>query len=670
MYKITALLFIVCFSPTILLAQWSDDPTQNSPIALASGEEAIPKVATSVNGFTYISWFSNESGNYNVRLQKLDVFGNNLWADEGLLVSDNPAMTWLTDWDMTVDQEDYAILAFQDIRNGDNDVFAYRISPDQEFVWGTDGIEMSTGPAFDASPKVCVTNSGNAVFAWQADDVVILQKISPTGIKLWGENGMTLSGSNTFSWPQLLPVSDDDVILKYFEDSGPIWAPTRHVFAQRYDSDGNAVWDTETTISNAGGISAWTQVFSFINDGNDGFFIAWHDDRDFNNLSSVFVQQVSSDGQVLLGDDGTEASTMAGRHNFYPYLALPEGSDEIFVFWNEMDGDQNNRGIYGQKISESGDRLWTDNGKAFIEISSTNVYPFAASQSDMNMMVFYEQYFDGLNAGIYTMQIDSDGEFVWENDFVVMSTVQSEKVHPVAGHMYNDQWIAVWEDSRNGGRDIYGQNIKIDGTLGPVTIPAGLTFSNDTIFLGNGYPYEGLTVAYNNSANEIVINDYNEFGMPWLWEVFPYIPLPYTIEPNDSLEIYIQIIWSDITEILDFDYNFLIIETGDEVYEIVVAVQQGLVNTADINIQNELQVYPNPSNTFVNFEYNLPENDVGELIIFDPDGRIIKLMSLSGNSEITWDGRNESGLKVPPGSYFYRLITDNFSESGSIIMLE
>jgi len=349
--------------------QWPSDPMENLVLSNATGEQAIPKVATSINGITYVAWYSNTSGNYDVMLQKLDVYGNKLWEENGIIVSDHPAMTWLTDWDMTVDQTDHAILTFQDIRNGDNDVFAYRISPDGDFVWGADGIEMSTGAAFDVSPKVCITNDNNACFAWQADDVVILQKISPDGNKLWGENGITLSGTNTYSWPQLLAVGDDDVILKYFEDSGNFPALTRLAFAQRFDDDGNPVWNNDAIISNAGGITAWTQVLPFINDGNDGFFMAWDDDRDNNMLASTYIQHISVDGELLLGTNGTEVSTMTNRNHFYPFVVMPEGSEDVFVFWNEQDGDQNNRGIYGQKISATGDRVWTDNGKSIIEIS-------------------------------------------------------------------------------------------------------------------------------------------------------------------------------------------------------------------------------------------------------------------------------------------------------------
>jgi len=116
MRKILLPILVLCFS-TMICAQWIDDPAINNTVCDLSGEQAIPKVVTSSTGDTYIGWFSNDSGNYDVRLQRLNSQGNEMWDHNGILVSDNPAMTWLTDWDMTVDDDNNAILVFQDIRN-------------------------------------------------------------------------------------------------------------------------------------------------------------------------------------------------------------------------------------------------------------------------------------------------------------------------------------------------------------------------------------------------------------------------------------------------------------------------------------------------------------------------------------------------------------------------
>jgi len=665
---------LICLTTILLsisaLAQWSIDPSTNNSISTASGEQAIPKVATSENGTTYIAWFSNETGNYNVMLQKLDVFGNFQWDSAGLLVSDHEAMTWLTDWDMTIDQEDHAILTFQDVRNTNNDVFAYRISPDETFVWGADGIEMSTGPAFDAAPKVCVTNSNNAVFAWQADSVVILQKISPSGEKLWGDNGIILSTTNIISWPQLLPVGDDDVILKYFEDSGPAWAPTRHVYAQRVNTDGYAVWANNAIITDAGSISAWTQIFPFINDGEDGFYIAWHDNRTNPTMASIYVQHIGSDGSVLFADDGVEASLFSIRNHFYPQLALPPGSEDIFVYWNEMDGDQNLRGIYGQKLSSSGERLWTDNGKSFIEISTTNVYPVAARNSDEDMIVMYEETTSGMNAVIKAMRIDSDGNYVWEDEKIDMCLVQSEKVHTVANSFYNNQWIASWEDSRNGGKDIYAQNIQLDGNLGPITVPTGLTIWPDSIIFET-FEFQSVHII-NNTLNEVII-DTAYIEIEWYVEIVNTPPPPYILGVGDSILIELSPIpGSDLYTPLYYAYDKLIIESEIGNYYVDIAINMDIIGSVKENDQHKrvVKAMPNPAKDHITFSLESEQELDCEILIFDAFGKKINSLLPLNRSTIRWDLTDQSNQKVPSGTYYFRLISDKHQEAGKLILIE
>lgn len=650
-------------------AQWSSDPSLNTVITNATGEQAIPKIATSADGTTYIGWFSNEGGNYDVRLQKLDMYGNLQWDATGLLVSDHPSMTWLTDWDMAVDAEDYAIFCFQDIRNsGNNNIYAYRISPDGDFVWGVDGLELSNSTAFDVSPKVVVTNAGNIVIAWQADDVIIRQKIAPDGTLLWGDSGITLSGSNTYSWPQLMPAGDDEVIMKFFEDSGPTWSPTRHVFAQRYDADGNAVWTEDAVISDAGGISAWTQIFPMVNDGNDGFYIAWHDDRDNNMLSSIFVQHVGPDGQILLDANGVEASTMPNRNHFYPQLALPPGSQNIFVYWNEMDGDQNNRGIYGQKILSTGERLWTDNGKVFIEISSTNVYPLAARNSDVDMVVIYEEFSNAVNSGIKAMRLDTDGNYVWAGDKIDMCTVQSEKVHPAVNDYKNGQWIATWEDSRNGDKDIYGQNIQLDGTLGPVSVSGEVEVSPDTLYFDESPQMQQIHVI-NFTEDVYTITDIDEYGI-YCWWVDPYPVLPYDLAPGDTfiVDVYFECI--TVPQGKGYVYEPLRIMSATDTNTVIIAVDENLLVGMDDHSSALLRVYPNPSKGEVNFHHNNPGSDKAELVIFDAVGRRIVSVQLDQGQDYRWNGTDTRQRRVAPGTYYYKLTSGETQETGKIILLQ
>lgn len=449
-------------------AQWSTSPAVNNQICGLAGEQAIPKVAICPNGDCYICYFSNEGGNYNVRLQRLDAAGNTQWTAGGILVSGHPQETWLTDWDMTADGTGHAILAFNDIRTGNTNVVAYRISPSGNFVWGPDGILLSNTTAFNAAPVVRATAAGNIVVAWSADNVSIMQKLDPAGNKLWGPAGKTVSSSNRITWPQLLPTGNDDVILKYFDDAGMPNAPTRHVFAQRYDPAGTAVWSAPAAISLAGGISAWTQIFPMVSDGNEGFFITWHDDRDNNQRASTFVQHISGTGQVLFAANGVECSSASSMNHYYPALAVPQGSTDVYVFWNEMNTLQSQWGIYGQKVDASGAVQWGPTGTVLIPVSATNVYPYAARGTATDVILVYEQYFDAINGSIKAMRVSPAGAMVWSPALKDICTVNSQKIHPEVSEFADNQLIVGWEDSRNTDTDIYAQNIQLDGSLGPV----------------------------------------------------------------------------------------------------------------------------------------------------------------------------------------------------------
>jgi hypothetical protein len=514
MKNIRILRFVASISflclPVIIFAQWSTNPAVNNQICGLSGEQAIPKIATCANGDTYIGYFSNESGNYDVRLQRLDAQGNILWASDGILISANPQNTWLTDWDMTCDNDNHCILAFNDIRSsGNTNVVAYRISPSGTFIWGDNGILLSNTTAFNAAPKVVATTAGNIIVAWQADNVIIMQKITPAGSLLWGTAGITLTSPNRLSWPQLLPVGTDEVIMKYFDDSGPINAPTRHVFAQRYNASGVAVWSSPAAISLAGGISAWTQIFPFINDGSDGFYICWNDDRDNNMRSSVFVQHVNSSGVVQFTTNGVEVTNASTMNHYYPEMALPPGSTDVYVFWNEMNGNQDNWGIDGQKINSAGALQWGASGMIFIPLSTTNVYPYEARNSPTDVVLFYEEYTNAINGLIKAMRIAPDGAFLWTPAQKTMCSVVSQKVHPVVNEFGNNQWIASWEDNRNGNSDIYAQNIQLNGDLGPYNSTYGTISGTVTLNGGSGNVTQVVVQAGTNITNPDALGHYS-----------------------------------------------------------------------------------------------------------------------------------------------------------------
>jgi hypothetical protein len=582
----------------------------------------------------------------------LDSSGNELWDHNGILISDHPAMTWLTDWDMAVDADNHAILTFQDIRNaGNNNVYAYRIAPDGTFMWGADGLELSNSPSFDVSPKVTVTSIGNTVITWQSEDVVIMQKIAPDGTLLWGANGITLSCANTYSCPQPLAIDNDEILLKFFEDTGSYPYFTRHILMQRFDADGNAVWASDTVVSNAGGITAWNQVFSIVSDDNNGCFIAWHDDRDNNMDASSFIQHVNSDGNVEFTVNGVELSTEGNREKFYPEIAFNPTTNELYAYWFETNSNQNSWGISGQKLDESGNRLWTDNGKMIIDVSSLYVLPFEVRKANDDVIILYEEGINAVDSYTKAMRLDADGNFVWTGNSVTICSVASEKVHSECSQFSNNQLIAAWEDTRNGPKDIYAQNISFEGLLG--VIDDG--FIEGNVILNGGI---GIITNVEVEAGAMIVN-------PDVNGDYSITLAPGTYDVTASLDGYEP---ETVTGVVVTSGN----TTSDIDFILEPVVNSGEIIVADTKLTGN---YPNPFNpsTTISFE-TTNSHELSRIEIYNLKGQRVKMLVdeilPAGQHSVTWNGNDEKSKFVSSGIYFYKMKAGQYTSTKKMILMK
>ncbi|MCK4576083.1 T9SS type A sorting domain-containing protein, partial [candidate division WOR-3 bacterium] len=84
------------------------------------------------------------------------------------------------------------------------------------------------------------------------------------------------------------------------------------------------------------------------------------------------------------------------------------------------------------------------------------------------------------------------------------------------------------------------------------------------------------------------------------------------------------------------------------------------------------QNHPNPFFQSSVISYQLPVKSKVSLRIFDVTGRHIRTLVTGdvcpGTHTAVWDGRNESGMKVSPGVYFYKLETKNFTATKKLIL--
>src|ERR1051326_4387156 len=91
-------------------AQWSNT-FNNTPVAKINSSDI--QTANTNDGRTWIAFYSQRGSNYDMRAQLLDVNGNRLLGDSGVLVSNKKSGTATFVFNVCVDGNNNFIIAFQ-----------------------------------------------------------------------------------------------------------------------------------------------------------------------------------------------------------------------------------------------------------------------------------------------------------------------------------------------------------------------------------------------------------------------------------------------------------------------------------------------------------------------------------------------------------------------------
>ncbi len=665
----TLFLFVSLFALNVF-SQWTNDPVGNNVICDTTGESALSKVVSTADGGNFVSWFDNRGGSYAVYLQRLNEFGNKVWANNGLLVSANPQNSSLVDYDLAVDNQGNAIVAFTDVRNGSLNVYAYKISPAGNFLWGNNGVSLSATTEYQPNPKIAITNDGNVVVAWIIavnPYKIALQKLSPDGTKLWGTNPIIYQSSSGegYNYPKPIASDSGSVILIHTLTTGNFPAQVVKIAAQKISADGTAKWGTGGVwIQNIGRVQNFSAPFSS-SDNVNGAFISWYDDRDNNNLQSSFVQRINSVGSPYYPANGTEVCLTANEHKFYPVTSHLNSLNEVFVFWIEKNSLQSQAAIIGQKISSSGNRLWSDNGIVLLSFTSNAISGLTSAAIDSSVYLFYnEGNTSGVQNKIMAMNISRTGNNIWNNP-VTLSNPTQEKLHVVSTRDIYKVGKVFWTDRRNDAGGIYAQNVNPNGSLGNLIVPVELSAFTANVSGNNVLLNWSTASETNNSGFEVQRIAFSNRHSDWEAVGF--------IEANGTT-----------TEKQNYSFVDNNLSAGKYIYRLKQidfggAYEYSNTTEVDVTLPNEFKLYqnyPNPFNPSTVISYQLSASSNISLKIYDVLGN--KIATLIDNEWREAGYHNyqlfpdASGLnyQLTTGVYFYRLQAGAFTATKKFVLMK
>ena len=455
------------------------------PIVIARSRQEDPEIAEVTDGWI-ICWidFRNDTTG-DVWAQKIDQNGNKLWNAEGMLVNSFPYFVAETSLRAVHDGSGGAIIAWVDGRGGDGgDIYAQHILSNGTLdpAWPPDGLGIGVGTGAQVQVTAASDGAGGMIIAWQDgrnnQPDIYISRILPNGTRPWGANGMALC---TFSGEQKSPKLDIDGMGGAFI----AWTDARNgptdLYYQHVSADGDVLLEEN-------GLPLCTAPLNqnevrIVYDGNGGAICVWDDYRTGGLESDIYAQKIQSDGSVAWAPNGKIICGAAyGQEEVRLSSDLHGG---VIVAWEDTRQSNGNRlmaDIYAQRLDASGNTRWASNGIVVIDSANMQTQPLVRPDGAGGALIAWSDSRNG-SIGVRLQRLDSLGtkhlavggvELVWGLD--------GDAIRPLSVPLDLGHVACIWQDSRLGvrGPALYFQIID---SLGHIDLPTnGIPVAGDIPF--------------------------------------------------------------------------------------------------------------------------------------------------------------------------------------------
>lgn len=439
------LLFVFTFNH----AQWTTDTAVNTLVADSEGGD-MKAIGTS-DGKTYVVFWKVVAPptNYELRMQLLDVDGTQLMGSDGILVSNSvPMSTFTVIWNITIDGSDNLYIGVTGTGGGDP-AYAFKLDSSGNQLWGANGINVGSGNIVTILPL----SNGEAIVSWYPGGQALTQKYSTGGTAIWTNPQPVVSGGSNTIPGNLFELSGGDFMMVFHVPSVGI---NSTLYAQRFDSDGNAVWGATPQLSNQA--TAFNRSYGGTQDG-DTVYYGYFSSPGVRFDS--FLQRINSDGTLPWGINGSDFDTNESDYEMDTRIAFTPGSQYIWAVCNYSNVSQSEKGEYVQKFDKTtGGRLLSNTAKEVYSIGSEKVHAGALQLKDDSPLFLLKIGIDNgaTPTTLDVVYLDSNGDFVWPEESRPVATFSANKSRIHYTKPVNNQSVAVFIENKGGGARIYAQN--------------------------------------------------------------------------------------------------------------------------------------------------------------------------------------------------------------------
>ena len=275
-------------------------------------------------------------GTYAIKLyvQHISKDGERLWDDNGILVADSLFNTY----GMKILSDDNGGI-FLMYHQNQSEFYLENYDSTGALQW-----RIIDGWIWDQSKWIKDGEGGIILSTVKRDypnnNKLVLHRISHSGVRLWGENGVVMDDSMTIITPEAATVLlNSDSTITAFWDNG--WYPLNDIFVQRFDLLGNKLWDNNILVTDV--VSSKGEV-GILESEMKSNIVIWSDGR---TPSGFYAQRMDKFGTKVWGDSDRAISNLSPGTN----AIISDGNNGAIAIWAD---DEPLNGILAQQISKNG----------------------------------------------------------------------------------------------------------------------------------------------------------------------------------------------------------------------------------------------------------------------------------------------------------------------------
>jgi len=449
-------LFALPFGASSADAAWA---TYGNPASLATLNQVSAQSISDGAGGIILVWEDYRNGDADIYAQRLDNTGLPLWGPNGIAVAAFP--TAQESPVIVADGAGGAVVAWQDLRNGQYDIYAQAMTTNGGLRWDPAGIEICRATGHKILQVITSDAAGGAIIAWRdqrtGDSDIYAQRVTFAGTPSWLANGVgicVVPGLQTSAKIEVDPRGGAYIVWRDRRNG----AATSDIYAQSVTEDGVARW-TSNGVPVCAAVQDQLEA-TIVPDGKFGLIVTWHDFRNGVHYD-VWAQRIKPDGTPRWTVDGVRLTNATGQQTMP--IVVSDGLSGAIVGWT--DARVTRPDIYAQRVDSSGVIKWAPaDGVAICSSDSSQFIRTAVSDGLGGAIFGWDDDRAGFNE-VFAQAVGGDGVTHWTGGGIKIATGSGFRTLTTACPDGYHGAVFGWQDFRGGiNSDVYAYRITSVGT--------------------------------------------------------------------------------------------------------------------------------------------------------------------------------------------------------------